>query len=346
VQIAWAGLFKAVGLQNHVWPNTTTRALFTQETFDITANLGITVGVRYNEDRKRVPAQSYNLLTDTFTLPLITKEASWPSWTPKVSLQYQATPAALLYTSYSEGFKGGGFDYQITRNAFLPYGPEKVKSYEAGFKSTWLDRRVQLNGAAYYEDYRDIQLAATVQPGTFNCPVTALPSCSQILNASTAHIKGAELDLIAVPVEHLHVETSAGYISQRLTQINPLLIASGSTIPAAQLPRTPKWTGSVGAQYDLPISFGTVSLRGDYSYRSLQYFDYTNSPILAQAGYGLLNGKLSFLTPDEHWELAVSVQNATDKRYINTGYFSNVFNFASVHYGTPRIVLGSVKFRF
>lgn len=347
VQIGWAGELQALGLQNHVWPTTTTKALFTQETYNFTDKFSITAGVRYNEDTKLVTADSFDVLANDYLLPPLTKRQSWPSWTPRFSAQYQATPQALLYTSYSEGFKSGGYDYDISSDAFLPYGPEKVTAYETGFKTTWLGNRLRFNGAAYYNDYRDIALPATTLPGTFSCPATVLPSCSEIVNQSTAHIKGAELDLTAVPASGFQVFASLGFLDDKLVQINPILIASGSTIPDAVLPRTPRWTASVGAQYSLNLNgYGNLSLRADYAYKSLEFFDFTDNAATAQGGYGLLDSRLAFDSADDHWELAVSATNLTNKLYINAAYFTTAFNFASVHYGAPRIVLGTVRYRF
>jgi iron complex outermembrane receptor protein len=352
VRIGFAGTLKAVSQDNRVQPFTRTRALFTQETLKLTDQLSITAGIRYSYEQKAVTAQALNLNTNVFLLPPTFKKAKWEAWTPKFGIEFKPGPDALIYASYSKGFKSGGFDYQITTTAFLPYDPEQVSTYEIGFKSDWLGRRLRINGDLFYNDYTDLQLRATVQPGTFNCPATVLPTCSSIVNASTVHIKGAELEVIAKPANGFELFASAGYTDQKFTRIDPVLLATNALNPAnganfsSKLPRTPRWTVNLGAQYQTSLGGNAkLTLRGDYSYRSTTYFDLTNIPALTQPGYGLFNARVAFDFGDK-FQLALSGQNLADKRYITAGINSSSFNFASVHYGLPRTWTLSAKYKF
>src|SRR3546814_2109347 len=83
--------------------------------------------------------------------------------TPMVNLAYKAADGLLLYTSYSEGFKGGGFTHRTLPLPILPGGipsfdPETVKVYEAGFKLDAFGRRLRLNAAFFNTDYSNLQI--------------------------------------------------------------------------------------------------------------------------------------------------------------------------------------------
>src|SRR5690606_30171819 len=78
---------------------------------------------------------------------------------PNASLQWEPRSDLMLYVSYSEGFKAGGFDQ---RNLFLdaqsgPFGPERVTAWELGLKSRLQDGDLQLNLAMFNSHYRDLQ---------------------------------------------------------------------------------------------------------------------------------------------------------------------------------------------
>ena len=86
-----------------------------------------------------------------------TGNEDWSKFTPRVGLSYQLDNA-MIYASYSEGFRSGGFNGRNTAPANAgPYDPEKVKSIEIGAKTDWLDNRLQVNVAAFFVDYADKQ---------------------------------------------------------------------------------------------------------------------------------------------------------------------------------------------
>src|SRR3546814_72390 len=111
-----------------------------------------------------------------------------------------------LYASYSQGFKGGGFDPRgvgvnapaavpgsptdAEVSAFLSFLPEQVDSYEVGYKGSLLDGAVNVALAAFYADYSDVQI-----PGSVACTVAGLPTfCGVVSNAGKASFKGLEFE--------------------------------------------------------------------------------------------------------------------------------------------------------
>ena len=202
-------------------------AAFAQLTFDVTERVQLSVGGRYTEEEKSFrpdqiiftnyfagisqlvpPGNPLAALDAPFLqageriLPLLDKQISIDEFTPMVNLSFSATEAVMLYASYSEGFKSGGF----TQRVFPPvvagftappgtadidliptFAPEFVEVFELGFKGSFFGNQVRLNGALFQTDYEDLQ----VQVFNSVAPVTQ--------NIGAATIEGIELELMAAP---------------------------------------------------------------------------------------------------------------------------------------------------
>ena len=203
--------------------DTTTFAVFGDATFDFTDQLSLSVGGRYTWDTREASILRQNYLGGgspvfggagvAFGAPGTNFDGkrSFNKFTPRASLSFKPTPDHTLYASYSQGFKGGGFDPRGvgvnapdtdgngTRSddeiaAFLSFRPEQVESYEVGYKGSLMDGAVNVAIAGFYADYTDVQI-----PGSVACTVSGLPSfCGVVSNAGKATFKGVELSLIHI----------------------------------------------------------------------------------------------------------------------------------------------------
>lgn len=135
-------------------------------------------------------------------------------WTPRFTLDYKATDDALVFASVALGKKPGGFSPLAalsTPAAILnnTYDPEVMWVYELGAKTTWMDGKLQLNGAAYYQDYGRKQVSITfVDPNSV--PTPNLLS-TRVVNAAKAEVKGFELEANIVPTEQFSANLSYTY---------------------------------------------------------------------------------------------------------------------------------------
>lgn len=335
-------------------PINTTYAAFTQATFKLADRLSITGGLRYNDDQKDITVVNTRAVSRVVSFPLTTRSAKFKSWTPKASIEFQATPDLLFYASYAKGFKVGGFNARASDPfEFNTYNPEQVSTYEAGFKSEWFDHRLRVNAAAFHSDYTDLQFVTQVPIGTplppgsvpANCPKS--PFCTIAGNAAQARIQGFEAEATARLFPNFDLSASVGYNHNKYTKLDPTLPQQGILI-TNKLPKTPEWTINLGAQHVLPISnFANLTTRVDYSYRSTTYNDFENTPVLTQPGYGLLGARIALAAPDNGWELALSGQNLTDKVYISSGFgAAGTFGFNLAGFAAPRTwtLTGTVRF--
>jgi len=204
----------------------------------------------------------------------ITAEESWDKFTPKVSIDFRPNDDWMVYASYSEGYRSGGFNGrgQTVVSATTPYDPETVDAYEVGFKSEFFDRRLSLNMAAFYTDYQDIQQSTTVTlaGGVGNETI--------VTNAAKAEIKGVEADITFQPIDDLIFRSSIGYADSEfgdfLTSAPVGTEVRDFDLSNVDLIYAPELTFALSGEYTVPISWGNGSeLRFNASYRYLSEYD-------------------------------------------------------------------------
>ncbi len=324
-------------------------AAYLQATYDLTDALAVTAGIRYTKDKKDFFTNQYIEVGSAgpnnpflmfapagLQIPLVppnsSVEADFTDVSPRVSVDYRVTEDLMLYASYSQGFKSGGFNlrYVAPRNGVLPFDPEQVDSFEAGFKFEGLDRRLRLNGAAFYTDYTDIQV--TVFEG-LGAPVT--------LNSGDAEIWGGELELTALLTPDLQITGAVGYTHAEYTElrVNPanILTPFSAITLDNKLPNVPKWQTSLAVDYTVPMDNGAaIDLHFDWKFTSKHANDAQNSPFLNQDSYNVLNAGVTYQAASGNWSLRFFVDNITDERYIVSGDSNFGIGFHEANYNRPR----------
>ncbi|WP_374593939.1 TonB-dependent receptor [Sphingosinicella sp.] len=334
-------------------------AAFGQATYEIVDNLNLTAGIRWTEDKKTFGNANQYVVEAGFLTglpfnpdgsglqngdPLMgplgqTATITDRAWTPMVSLAYRWSPELLTYVSYSEGFKGGGFTQRVFPPfAFIPsFKPETSTTYEFGFKSDLAGRTLRLNGAAFLNDYDDLQV-------TVNDPTLGFAPIIQ--NAAKARIKGIELELEARPVDALRIEAGIGYLDAKYRRVDIRALNAGVTTDT-KLQNAPKWTLSAGISYLIEApGLGSFQPRVDWSYRSRVYNDAVNNPLLVQDGYHLVNASIAFNDESERWGLSLGVKNLTKEVYLGSGYADAFGGITEGVYGRPREWYLSARYKF
>lgn len=334
-------------------------AFFGQATYKIVENLNLTAGVRWTQDEKTFDNANQFIVKAGFLTgaplnpdgsglkdgdplmgPLGQKSTiKDTAWTPMASLSYRFSPEILTYASYSQGFKGGGF----TQRVFPPFGyipsfkPEKSTTYEVGFKTDLLGRKVRLNGAAFINSYDNLQI-------TVNDPTLGFAPIIQ--NAAKAQIKGFELELQTRPVAPLLIEAGVGYLDAKYEQVDIRALSAGVT-KDSHLQNAPAWTLNAGVSYKIEAgSLGNFLPRIDWSYRSKVYNDAVNTPELVQAGYHLVNASIAFNGASDRWGLTLGVKNLTKALYLGSGYADSFGGMIEGVYGRPREWYLSGRYKF
>lgn len=319
-------------------------AMFGQLEYKVTDKLKLIAGARYTREHKSfTSAESQSFQSggiDNFAPPIVfpteSRKLTDSKFNWRLGLNYNFTPAVMVYTTAATGFKSGGFnggflsqDPAERARQLQPIKPETVTSFEVGLKSEFLNRRVTLNLAAFYNDYRNQQVFLLANIG--GTPVNVLD------NAKKARTYGLDAELTVRPVPELTLSAQAGLLRTKLVEYVPGVAAGLPDYSGNQLAMAPKTTLSLTADWRHPVGPGEFGIQLNANYRSHQYFDNSNDPFVGQDGYWLENLRVSYGIKDSRWEIAGFVRNLSDKKYLT--YISNLttnFGLLEGMVGTPR----------
>lgn len=293
--------------------NTDAIAGFAQGSFALTEQITLTAGIRYTSEKKKFDqiATNFSLITGlpNATYPrAYSTDNTYKAWTPKFSVEFRPVDGVLIYASATKGFKSGGFNFS-SANAAQGFGPETLWSYEAGAKLDLLERLLRLNATVFHYDYNDLQVQSFLSPGVVD-----------ITNASDAKVDGAEFEAQLRPAKWLKLGGNLAYLDARYKNYTSALLPGNIPYDASgnRLNLAPKWSYSVFAEADTAIGAGSGFIRGEYNYRTRQFFTASNSGLDTQAGYGLLNASIGYTFPGEHFELLAFARNLTDREYVTS----------------------------
>jgi iron complex outermembrane receptor protein len=259
------------------------------------------------------------------------------------------TPDVLAYASIATGFKSGDFNGSFLstnpaeiQRQLVPVSPEHVKAYEVGLKSTLLDRHLLIDAAAFYNDYRDMQvfvLINGVAEGS-GLPLNVLD------NAPKAHTEGLDLTITARPSANFTATLQAGVLQAKLDQYQSVRQAGLADYSGNQLPMAPHASGSLLLEYRVPIGENSLALQGNINYKSHVFFDTSNDPWIQQGGYWIGNVRAAYAF-GTHWEFAAYVHNIANKEYYSDKFdLTSTFGFIQGIVGTPRMAGLEANWRY
>lgn len=273
-------------LRQYVDHNTKSYAGFADVRWRATDSLTIGGGIRYTQDDKdifnnygrigalvRLSMPSFDGkscvgVTGAFspapgvTLPIYgpanncSGAQGFGEFTWRGSVDYAITDSQRVYASYNRGFRSGGFNGRASGPTTLgPYDPETVDAFEIGLKADWLDKTLRTNIAAYVSKYNNKQ-EEIVQASP---PGSASPQETVVKNASSATIKGIELEVIAQPTPELTFNTTFTYTDAQFDEffndVNGDL--RPDDVSSLSLRRAPKYMASFIIDYNRPLGNGT-----------------------------------------------------------------------------------------
>lgn len=318
------------------------RAAFANLSFDLTPAVTLRGGLRYTKDSLAVknfyalegylPSAPTHQGLDlpwiwTQTIPVI--PSTGISYTPgifpkgptlpeqaqgnnnvsfKAGVDWKAAPGILYYLSVSRGYRGAAFN----SNAFnTPIEvnfaqPETLLAYELGTKSELFDRRVQLNGALFYYDYKNQQfLDLYAANGVL---------LYREVNAPKSRIIGGEVEVRARATSTLDLHANLGYQNTKYNEF----ISHGASVAGNELPMAPKLSISGGFDWRAAhIGGGDLRLGADAFYYAKQYFDPSNTPRIAQGGYAVLNAHSAFqFGANGQYTVSAWAKNLLNREYI------------------------------
>lgn len=289
--------------------HTESLSAYGQATYELMPKLKGTAGLRFTHEKQTL-TQSVGAPEAMAPMPQETTTFDEPTW--RLALDYEFAENLHVYTSYNRGIKSGGFD--LLGVGVEPFKPEFLDDYEVGAKTQFLDNRIRLNVAAFYYDYKDIQVSAN-PAGTI---VT--------LNAASAKIKGVEADAQFVVTPALRVSLGLAYMDGEFGDFpNPIVYPASPFDPPVVLAnakgldttRTPDLTGNLAINYSLETAIGVVDFNGSVYHNSGFYWDVDNR--LEQPNYTLLGLSVTWHSPDDSLSVRLWGENLSDEHYLVGG---------------------------
>ncbi|WP_221796609.1 TonB-dependent receptor [Aquisediminimonas sediminicola] len=253
-------------------------AAFAETYWKLSDATRVTVGGRYTKEKKRfhvtkytdVPPYSCPDVTSNYA-PCRDPNLTFKKFTPRVSIDHKWADDIMTYVSWSRGFRSGGWNGRpgSLAETIGPYEPETVDSYEAGFRSKFLDNTALFNLTVFQTNYKNKQ-----EDQIRANPLNPQSTITFVENASEARFRGVEVEAQYKPTDNLHMFASAGYLKGKYLSFPD---AAGNDLSATKnLRYAPDWNASFGGDYTIPFGAddsrfvigANVKYVGDYATES------------------------------------------------------------------------------
>jgi len=272
-------------------------------TWHATSQLSVLVGARHSNDETTFTQTGSGLLVGPVDFTTRSKDS--PT-TYLFNPSFKFNDDLMAYIRVASGFRPGGPNVGVPPGLGAPvsFEPDKLTSYELGFKSTLLDQRMTFDADVFYINWNQIQLTSTAGGFSF------------LGNGGKAKSQGLEASWKYTPVRGLVLSANASYTDAELTADTPpgLYGYNGD-----RLPWVPKWNGTVGVDYDFPLDGGWSGSAGaSYNYVGERETDFlpVPGPRLTAPGYHGID--LHAGSYYGAWTLQAYVKNLTNQRGITS----------------------------
>ncbi|HVI31307.1 TonB-dependent receptor [Phenylobacterium sp.] len=358
-------------LESEAW------AVFGQGTYEFNEQFALTAGLRYTKDKKSgfetqrlvilspaiaSGAAAFDVSTDidgnaaNGVQNFRSLSDSWDAVTGVLNLDWTPDEDTLVYAKYSRGYKSGGF-LLGTLAPDPTADQEQVDAYELGLKKS-LGRRFQLNAAAFYNDFKDMQLNLS----QLNAAGTA--AANNFVNVDS-EAYGVELEALWRPIDNLDLSASYGYLHTEITKgccfydpadpgaLDPNATPSGGfvtsngtrlvfqTLEGSRIYQSPKHKFAGNANYTFNFDPGSLILSATYTWTDETTYQPFKSAANKVPAYDVTDFRVLWNDADDRYTLIGFVKNAFDER----GYTSNGSTTPTAIFDIPNPGPGLVQTR-
>jgi iron complex outermembrane recepter protein len=339
-------------------------AIYADASYDLTDALTISLGLRYTKDKINYSngrtvlydLGGTNTVASTIpysfpydpSIPALAQREKANRLTGRANISYKFSDNIMGYVNYSRGYRSGTFNglaYQGTNQVYY-IRPEQINAYEGGLKTRLFDRKVQLNLAGFYYDYKNHQVTQVIGATTFT-------------RAANGHLYGGEAELTIQAMPNLRFDFAGSVLRSKYTGnvLDPADPSSPSrNVNGNPFPNAPGETFTAGFDWDVyQGNDSKLTLRADAAYTGKYYFDpfgdYGLDPCdvagapgaVRPAGvsitcgnpsYWLANSRLTF--EKGNYSASLWVKNLTNTYYYSYGLNIDIFGLDYLNRGTPR----------
>lgn len=311
-------------------------ALFGNANYQLTEQLELTLGVRYTDDQKEVTAHYTNSVpaaacaaararglpaaavgaicaphTDSAFDNVVTEQDRGEKrWSGTAKLAYRFDPRVMVYGSYAQGFKSGGFNLDRARRGPGVIDPntsfpaETVTSWELGVKSNTADANLLLNATVFHQTFEDFQL------NTYTGISFLVASIPEVVS------RGVDLDFAwRTPLDGLSVSGGVTYAETQFGEFVPPAGIS-ARLPNTRISYAPLWSAAATTSYERSLD-NELKFRASLSAKYTSEYNTGSNldPLKSQKELVLLNGRLVLGAEDDRWSVELWAQNLTNEDY-------------------------------
>nr|MDJ0940904.1 TonB-dependent receptor [Woeseiaceae bacterium] len=306
-------------------------AVFGQVSYDMTSEWNLTAGIRYTDDEKDLTPVATN-----FPVAPVTVDDQQVSW--DVSVIFTPDENLSYYGRIANGFRGPSIQGRDIAFFGAPTTAESetILSTEFGFKTTFAEDRVRMNGSFFVYTVDDQQITA----------VGGATNAIQLINADKTDALGLDFDMDWLWTDNFLVELAVGWNvteikdsalrvatcgSGQCTVLDPVDNDGFAFVDGNALPNAPEWNGNLRLQYTIPLSAGEIFLATDWMYQSdMQFLIYDTEEFNSGNNYEA-GVRASFVHESGTWEAAIFGRNITDQENLkgvidfnnNTGFVND-----------------------
>lgn len=335
-------------------------SVYGQADWQVSEALTVTGGLRHTDDKLSADNENWRRVVCGFA-PSDTGQSAWtrefraagcPGLTPgvvtgntdspvqelselgwKIGAHYALGDTSMAFASVSHGFKGGAYDNRALSTGDDPIAPEFLTAIEFGYKGEFADNTLQLNAAAYFYDWADLQLFESYG---------GIPA---LVNVPGIDISGIEVEFKWAPDDKWYLQGSLGTANTEVTDVTGLNPSSAAEV-GKEVTNTPDFTANLLGSYTVPMGNGELSLMMNYRYESPFYFSFVQNEGYDQsAAHGYLNARAGYsFGQDQQYQISAWGNNLTEEFSCggvgygggaggNLNFGCNVKEFGEVLYG-------------
>lgn len=323
--------------------NAKSYALYVDASWEILDDFSLLGGLRQTWDTKKI---RYNSLFENQLTPYpgfpVNPSKKFNRLTPRVGINWQASRDALIYATYTTGYKAGNLEGDratdpIPASNYL--APETVKTFEAGIKAEWFGRILRTNLTAFFSRFKNH--ADLISP--------------QTVALSDQRINGVELEITLVPSKHFQVYGNLGLLDAEYTRADathPIFAPDFTGFAPglnAKPVSAPKYSFSIGANYRFDIADAgelIFDVAMDGVGKHFNGLGVANLDSERVDAYEVANASVTFRTANDRISITGGVENLFDKTYWTTGFFGSVPEFAGRAYADGRSWYAKLGYKF
>lgn len=346
----------------------TSWSAFAQGTWHFTASVRVTFGLRYSSENKDATGsqvinqyESDQPLTDPVALEFLKNEFGSVNYSnkgnrgednldPTFNVQWDFTDSAMVYFTWAQASKSGGFNSSDRSGENFEYEDESAENFEIGLKSDLLDGAARVNLAIFHTKYDNLQVSS------FN------GTSFEVGNAGKATSQGVEMDALYALTDEWTLGTNIAYLDATYDEFDSSCPADSNQwrgscatnggafqdMSGEQLEFAPQWSGTVFAEYRASVGESLYfSTRADAVYQDEFSVQPNLDDYLVQDSFWKYNLRVALESSDERWLVAIAGKNLSDEHTRNFG--GQALALPGIYFGNyefPRQIELSASYRF